>query len=66
MTEVRHQILCTPSSKTVEVSTCSLKAGSAFKAMESFGPGYPLLAENCKSYSRDTSAPKPGAEYKPF
>lgn len=63
MNEGRHQIVCAPHSKTVEVNTCSLQARSAFKAVGSFGPGYPLLAEICKSYSRDTSAPKPGAEY---
>lgn len=66
MNEVRHQILCAPCSKTEEVNTYSLQAGSAFKTVGSFGPGYPLLAESCKSYSRDTSAHKPGAEYNPF
>lgn len=64
MNEVRHEILCAPCSKAVAVNICSLKAGSAFKTVGSFGPGYPLLAENCKSYSRDTSAL--GAEYSPF
>lgn len=48
---VRCQILSAPGTQTVEVSACSLKADSAFKARRRFGPGYPLLAENCKSCS---------------
>lgn len=48
---MRCPILSAPSTQTVEVSACSLKAESAFKAMARFGPGYPLLAENCKAVS---------------
>lgn len=66
MNEMRHQILCALCSKAAEVNMWSFKAGSAFKTLGSFGPGYPLLAENCKSYSRDTSTLKTGAEYNPF
>jgi len=62
MTEVRCQTLPAPSRQAVEVSACNLKADSEFGAMGRFGPGYPLLAENCKSCSRDTS-PKSQAEY---
>lgn len=51
MAEVRCQVLSAPGTQTVELSACSLKAESAFKARGRFGPGYPLLAENCKSCS---------------
>lgn len=51
MAEVKCQILSAPGTQTVEVSSGSLRAESAFKAVGRLGPGYPLLAENCKSCS---------------
>lgn len=45
------QMLSAPHKQMVEVSACILKAESALKPMARFGPGYPLLAENCKSSS---------------
>lgn len=49
MSEVRHWMLCAPSTQMVEMSACILKAGCTFRAMGKFLPGCTQLAGNCKS-----------------